>query len=60
MRYDRLRDVVAQRKPGWEHLQGVSILILSSVVLMLSFSKIFDSESAIGWSETLAITGYAL
>ncbi|CAA7397503.1 unnamed protein product [Spirodela intermedia] len=23
MRYDRLRDVVSQRKPGWEHLQSV-------------------------------------
>jgi len=25
MRYDQLRDVVAQRKPGWENLQNVSI-----------------------------------
>lgn len=23
MRYDVLRDVVAKRKPGWEHLQEV-------------------------------------
>ncbi|MQM09724.1 hypothetical protein Taro_042605, partial [Colocasia esculenta] len=27
MRYDQLRDVVAKRKPGWEHLQDVLISI---------------------------------
>lgn len=27
MRYDQLRDVVAKRKPGWEHLQEVRYFV---------------------------------
>lgn len=35
MRYDQLRDVVAKRKPGWEHLQEVRNAFLVHIYIMV-------------------------
>lgn len=53
MRYDQLRDVVAKRRPGWEHLQEVKPFLC--VVLVFTFIFIFIMHSLFPIKKTTTI-----